>query len=253
MMVSSSPRATGRRVSSTNLTRATCNPSHEPRVSAPVPGPRPVHAAVGVTAVVEHGHGGAQAPVSRHVTVHVSRGTCPHLAVSRRKVLFCSTEVRRSASAASIPRRARVGRLGRTRVTCRHYTRVTCHLILLVSAPVSKGARSCTRGAAWLVVASRCSLSTISQEEGGLLDSSSVISTVISTVYYLLCNYYVSTPGLWQPPHQLALLLCVVLEPAGRAAEPQPAAGTLLASLLQGTGGMIMVRVYTSTSTWARW
>ena len=80
-------------------------------------------------------------------------------------------------------------------------------------------------GPAWLVVASRCSLSTISQEEGGLLDSSSVISTVI---------YYVSTPGLWQPPHQLALLLFVVQEPAGRAAEPQPAAGTLLASLLQG-------------------
>ena len=134
-MVSSSPRATGRRVSSTNLTRATCNPSRVPRVSAPVPGPRPVHAAVGVTAVVEHGHGGAQAPASRHVTVHVTRGTCPHLAVSRRKVLFCSTEARRSASAASIPRRARVGRLGRTRVTCCHDTRVTPHIITTHVSP----------------------------------------------------------------------------------------------------------------------
>ena len=121
-----------------------------------------------------------------------------------------------------------MGRLCRTRVTCYHYTRVTCHLSLLVSAPVSRGARSCTKGPAWLVVASRCSLSTISQEEGGLLDRSTV-------VYYLLLNiYYLSTPGLWQPPHELALLLCVVLEPAGRAAEPQPAAGALLASLLQG-------------------
>ena len=245
MMVSSSPRATGRRVSSTNLTRATCNPSHEPRVSAPVPGPRPVHAAVGVTAVVEHGHGGAQAPVSGHVTVHVARGTCPHLAVSRRKVLFCSTEARRSASAASIPRRARVGRLGRTRVTCCHYTRVTCHLILLVSAPVSKGARSCTRGAAWLVVASRCSLSTISQEEGGLLD----MSTVIYIYCYLLCihTWAVAASSPARTPAVCGAGACRprCRTPASSGDTPgQPPAGDRWYDH-QG--------IYTSTSTWARW
>ena len=191
--------------------------------------------------MVEHGHGGTQAPVSGHVTVHVSRGTCPHLAVSRRKVLFCSTEARRSASAASIPRRARVGRLGRTRVTCCHYTRVTPHIITTHVSPDLAGVRPRVQGSEELhegrgVAGGGQQVQPQHHQPGGGRAPGHVYGYIYCYIYcYLLSTiYYVSTPGLWQPPHQLALLLCVVQEPAGRAAEPQPAAGTLLASLLQG-------------------